>query len=154
MTDFLTKAERSARMSRIRGSDTGPERVVFDLLRREGVRFARHARQLPGKPDVVFRPCRLAVFIDGDFWHGRRLPTWKSGLKPYWLEKIQRNVRRDRRTRDRLRSLGWHVVRIWGTDIGRDPERCVRRLLDARTHLLRAARKRPVGPRSSARGIA
>src|SRR5688572_3148911 len=131
MPDFLSKAERSARMSLIRGSNTGPEREIFRRLRSQGVYFARHARDLPGSPDVVFRRCRLAVFIDGDFWHGRKFRTWRAGLKPYWQEKIARNVRRDRRTREQLRALGWSVIRIWGDDAVRAPERCVRRLLAA-----------------------
>ena len=148
MTDFLTKAERSARMCHIRGSNTGPERTMFRLLRWERVYFARHVRRLPGTPDVVFRRCRLAVFIDGDFWHGRRFLDWRSDLNGYWRQKIQGNIRRDRRTRDRLRALGWHVIRVWGADIRRNPERCVRKLLNARERLL-GPRRRPVQSRAT-----
>jgi DNA mismatch endonuclease (patch repair protein) len=137
LPDFLTKAERSVRMSRIRGKNTGPERGMFRMLRHERVYFARHARGLPGSPDIVFRRCRLAVFIDGDFWHGRHFDRWSARLTDYWREKIEANVRRDRRDRERLRALGWHVLRIWGKDIARNPDACVRKILDRRSHFLR-----------------
>ena len=136
MPDFLTKAERSARMARIRGTNTTPERLVFRFLRRTGVYFARHARDLPGSPDIVFRQARLAVFIDGDFWHGRNFSAWRDGLAPYWAEKIERNARRDRRQSRLLRSLGWHVLRVWGTDACRSPEKAAKRIVDARRSLL------------------
>jgi len=119
-------------MSRIRGKNTGPEREMFRLLRRQGVYFARHGRELPGSPDIVFRKCRLAVFIDGDFWHGRKLSSWRKDLSAFWREKIEANVRRDNRDRRRLRSLDWDVVRIWGKDLARDPDACVRTVLDRR----------------------
>lgn len=127
-------------MSLIRGTNTGPERAVFKLLRREGVYFARHARRLPGSPDVLFRRCRLAVFIDGDFWHGRRLAAWRHGLTPYWLEKIERNKARDRRDSARLRKLGWTVVRLWAKDVERQPAASVARIISERQALLRASR--------------
>ena len=77
-------------------------------------------RALPGTPDVVFPRQRVAVFVDGDFWHGYRLPAWEQGLKPYWREKIRRNRRRDRRNVARLRKLGWTVIRVWEHDVQRD----------------------------------
>lgn len=147
MPDFLTKAERSARMSRIRGTNTGPERGMFRMLRREGVYFARHARGLPGSPDIVFRKCRLAVFIDGDFWHGRNFNRWRDGLTDFWREKIEANIRRDRRNRKRLRALGWHVIRIWGKDANGDPKSCIREILDRRSHHLRS-KARPITSRT------
>ena len=125
-------------MSRIRGTNTGPERAVFRLLRRERVYFARHARKLPGKPDIVFRRCRLAIFIDGDFWHGRNFEQWRATLQPFWITKIERNMERDRETDARLRAEGWRVMRIWAKDVNRDAERCIRRILAARTARLGA----------------
>ena len=137
MPDFLSKTERSARMSRIRGTNTGPERGMFRMLRREGVYFARHARGLPGSPDIVFRRCRLAVFIDGDFWHGRNFGRWRAGLTEYWRDKIAKNISRDRRVARRLRTQGWNVVRLWAKDLERDPESGLDMILSARRDLLR-----------------
>jgi len=138
LPDFLTKQERSARMSRIRGTNTGPEREMFRMLRREGVYFARHARGLPGSPDIVFRRCRLAVFIDGDFWHGRRFRTWSTDLNDFWREKITKNISRDRRTARQLRIDGWRVLRLWAKDLERDPEAKLRLVLRTRAELLRS----------------
>lgn len=138
MPDFLTRQQRSARMSGIRGRNTGPEREMFQLLRRSGVYFARHARGLPGSPDIVFRRCRLAVFIDGDFWHGRNFSHWRAGLNQYWRDKIARNISRDRHAARRLHAEGWKVVRIWAKDMERDPESSLKVVLRTRHELLRA----------------
>jgi DNA mismatch endonuclease (patch repair protein) len=81
---------------------------------------------LPGKPDVVFKSCRVLVFCDGDFWHGRNWRSLKKSLgagtnSDYWLAKIESNRKRDRLTNIRLRKAGWRVIRLWETDINRDP---------------------------------
>lgn len=83
-------------------------------------------KALPGRPDVVFTRHRLVVFVDGDFWHGRDLEKRLKKLSvghnaPYWVQKIQGNVHRDRRHDETLRVLGWSVLRIWETEILRDP---------------------------------
>jgi len=117
-------------MSRIRGKNTKPERLVFRELRRRGVYFARHAKQLPGRPDVVFRNGKVAVFIDGDFWHGFRFPRWEYKLTPFWREKIAGNRARDQRNFARLRRSGWRVVRLWEHQVTKDVEACVDRVLE------------------------
>ena len=76
-------------MSRIRGKNTTPEQIIFSVLSREGISFSRHAADLPGRPDVVLRRAKLAVFIDGDFWHGWRFPLWKHKLSEKWQDKIE-----------------------------------------------------------------
>src|SRR4029079_18300950 len=96
-------------MSRIRSTNTGTERAVFRLLRRRGVYFARHAKALPGSPDIVFRRCRMAVFIDGDFWHGRNFEEWRAKVSAFWVSKIERNMERDRLSRAELEARGWRV---------------------------------------------
>ncbi len=115
MTDVFTKRKRSEVMSRIRSH--GNERTEIKLiaiLRTYGITGWRRQQRLPGKPDFVFRRQRLAVFVDGCFWHGCRshcrMP--KSRLD-YWNRKIARNKQRDLEVRKRLRSLGWRVYRIW-----------------------------------------
>ena len=131
MPDFLNKRERSALMSRIRGKNTEIERTVFGLLRRCAIPFSRHDRKLPGCPDVVIRKAKVAVFVDGDFWHGRGFKRWRHTLAPFWATKIEVNIRRDRATRKRLQALGWKVLRIWGKDIKRKPDCCLNQILKA-----------------------
>ena len=113
MADRMSAERRSFVMSRIRGKNTLPELTLFAALSRRGLRFARHAKGIPGHPDITFRRERIAVFVDGDFLHGWRYPAWKRTLAPFWRAKIEANRRRDRRTFSRLRREGWRVVRVW-----------------------------------------
>lgn len=97
-------------MARIRSKDTGPELALRRELHRMGWRYRLHARRLPGTPDVVFPSAMVAVFVDGDFWHGRaRIPKTRAA---WWGEKLLRNRLRDRRASAALRRLGWRVVRV------------------------------------------
>ena len=118
--DVVSPDVRSRIMASIRSRDTMPERVVRSILHRKGYRFRKHVRELPGSPDIVFPRVRLAVFIDGDFWHAYKLDTWKYKLNPYWMAKIERNVSRDRLNRRKLRRQQWMVLRIWEHQIRRD----------------------------------
>jgi len=127
-------------MSRIKGKNTGPERIIFAQLRKHGVYFARHAKDLPGCPDIVFRRGKLAVFVDGDFWHGWRFPLWQHKLSENWRRKIAATRERDNRNFRKLRRLGWVVMRIWEHQIMRSPENCVERILSARERCMTALR--------------
>jgi DNA mismatch endonuclease (patch repair protein) len=129
MADIMSRAKRSALMSRIRGTDTGIERRIFECLSDRRVPFERHSRDLPGKPDIVLQWAKLAVFVDGDFWHGWQLPRWGHKLPPRWREKITANRKRDQRNFARLRRRGWCVLRVWEHDVKRDPEAVVDRIL-------------------------
>lgn len=118
-------------MASIRRRDTGPEVLLRRELWRCGLRGWRcDVRDLPGRPDVVFRRHRVAVFVDGLLWHGhpRRYP---ARLDAAWLEKIARNIRRDREADARLRMMAWNVVRIWDDDLRRDLPGCVHRITTA-----------------------
>lgn len=108
--------------------DTKPELRLRRELHRRGVRYRLHGDDLPGRPDLVIRRLRLAVFVDGDFWHGNR---WRlRGLScleediasnhAYWVPKIRRNMERDQEVNQRLEAMGWRVVRIWESDINSD----------------------------------
>ncbi len=123
--DILSPKTRSEVMSRIKGKNTSPERIVVRGLRAMGHRFSRHPKDVPGRPDILFRRLRLAVFIDGDFWHGWRFPLWKHKLSPKWQQKIECNRARDSRNFRLLRANGWTVVRIWEHQIERSAENCV-----------------------------
>lgn len=122
MADIFTKEKRSEVMSRIKSKNTGLERVVFRFLRGRGIHFQKHYRRAPGSPDVAVPSRKIAVFIDGDFWHGYRYPTWRHKMKPgFWREKIERNRARDKRNFAKLRRRGWRVLRVWEHDLMRDP---------------------------------
>jgi DNA mismatch endonuclease, patch repair protein len=121
------RASAAARGSSIK-RDTRAERRLRRALWLRGLRYRIDAGDLPGRPDVVFRRARVAVFCDGDFWHGRdldsRLRRLKQGHNPdYWVAKIRRNVERDREHRAALIRLGWIVLRYWETDIHADVDR-------------------------------
>jgi DNA mismatch endonuclease (patch repair protein) len=121
MVDNLTPEDRLKTMRAVKGSGTRIERRLFGLL--AGMRLSgwrKHANEMRGKPDVVFDEQRLAIFVDGCFWHGcphcrRPLPETN---KAYWERKIQRNVGRAQATNESLRAQGWAVIRIWEHEIG------------------------------------
>lgn len=128
MVDNLTPEQRSYTMSRIKSRNTQPELVVRSLAHSRGLRFRIHERSLPGCPDLVFAASRVAVFIDGDFWHGWRFPRWKDKLSPYWESKIAGNRERDKSNFRRLRHNGWMVIRLWEHDVKTNAEECVDRI--------------------------
>lgn len=128
MADRLTPEARSRVMSRIRGKNTTPERYVFSLAQAAGLQFVRHADDLPGCPDLVLERERVAVFIDGDFWHGFRFPQWAECLPTFWREKIAGNRARDSRNRRKLRRLRWRALRIWEHEVEQDAVACIARI--------------------------
>jgi DNA mismatch endonuclease (patch repair protein) len=127
--DRLTPAQRSYLMSRVRTKDNPLELAVRSELHRLGYRFRTHRKGLPGTPDIVFVRDRIAVFVDGDFWHGYRLPAWERTLQPFWREKIRTNRRRDKLNFCKLRRRGWRVVRLWEHELKRDLSGSVQRII-------------------------
>src|ERR1039458_3340689 len=118
-----------------RSSDTTHERLLRVLLWSRGLRYRKNVKTLPGKPDIVFARERVAIFCDGDFWHGRNWQRLsrklRAGSNPsYWILKIKANRRRDRRSTRLLESQGWTVIRIWETDIHHYPEQAARAIED------------------------
>ena len=118
-------------MKRVKLKNGSLEKLVQRELRIRGLRFQRHAKGLPGRPDIVFRDQKVAVFVDGDFWHGWRLSTWQHKLSDFWREKLLANRARDQRNFRRLRSQGWRVVRIWQHQIKRDFAGSIERIIEA-----------------------
>jgi DNA mismatch endonuclease (patch repair protein) len=117
-----------------RKADTHCEVKVRSLLWRAGARFRKNVGSLPGKPDIVFSGARLAVFCDGDFWHGknwdeRRYRLSKGTNAPYWLAKIERNRQRDLQNQRKLEAEGWTVLRFWESEIHDDPRAVAERIL-------------------------
>ena len=131
MTDRLAPEQRSYCMSCIRGRDTRIELQVASLLHRRGLRFRKHVSGLPGRPDIVFSRARVAVFIDGDFWHGYHFPAWREKVSAFWQKKIADTRDRDKRNFRKLRRMGWAVIRLWQHQVKDQPGRCVARIVAA-----------------------
>ena len=127
--DIMSPEKRSAVMARIKGKNTGPERTIAAGLSEYGLSWESHVPDLPGRPDFVFRQQKLAVFVDGDFWHGWRFPQWRDKLSEKWEDKIHGNRRRDARNHRRLKRMGWKVVRLWEHQVKKDVDACVDRVL-------------------------
>ena len=125
----MSPEKRSAVMARIKGKHTGPELKIGAALAANGLEWEGHPRDLPGQPDFVFRAAKVAVFVDGDFWHGWRFPQWRDKLSEKWEAKIDGNRHRDARNHRRLRRMGWKVVRLWEHQVAADIEACLGRVL-------------------------
>lgn len=108
-------------MSLVRGTNTALEKTVFNHLRKNGVYFQKHYRKVAGSPDIALPSKKICVFIDGDFWHGRRIKSTYHKLTPFWREKILINIKRDNRNKRILRKSGWKVLRIWESDLKKNP---------------------------------
>jgi DNA mismatch endonuclease (patch repair protein) len=137
-------------MSRIRSSDTGPELALRRALWRAGLRGYRvHLRSLPGRPDIVWPRFKVAVFVDGAFWHGHpsAFKPGKSGA--YWDAKIARNVARDKASGLALEALGWRVIRLWDFQLKRDLDGCVADIDEA----LAASAATAAGPAQAASAV-
>jgi len=131
MTDVLTPGQRKFNMSRIRGKNTGPEVKIRKMLYAKGIRGYRIHYNLPGKPDIIFVRKKIAVFIDGCFWH--KCPDCfqePETRKDFWMKKIGSNVARDERNTRQLAEAGWTVLRIWEHEVRKTPEQVVRRIMD------------------------
>ena len=132
MARRLDPLTRRRVMASIRKTDTKPELTLRAALRSAGITGYRcHVRALPGLPDVAFTKWRLAVFVDGVWWHGHPdwLPHGRRG--PYWDAKIAGNVERDKRVDAELAAMGWLVLRVWDIDVIRDPDSAAARVADA-----------------------
>ena len=114
MADKMTPEQRHRCMSRIRARDTKPELVVRRWLWHQGFRYRLYVKSLPGRPDIVMRKWRTAIFVNGCFWHGhdcnKRRPTTNA---QFWQDKITRNRQRDARNLELLQSAGWNVIVVW-----------------------------------------
>src|SRR5690348_13512702 len=129
MRDIYPPETRSRVMARVRGRDTKPELALRKALWQQGVRGWRcHRRDLPGTPDLAFGRARVAVFVDGGFWHGHpsRYQQGKSGA--YWDAKIARNIARDRAADESLAARGWAVLRVWDFEVNSDSDGVARRV--------------------------
>lgn len=118
MADKISSKRRSENMAAIKSKGMKPEMAVRRLVHSIGYRYRLHARDLPGKPDLVFRPRRKVIFVHGCFWHQHAMERCLDGRRPksntgYWNPKLEGNVARDKRNREALTQAGWDVLVIW-----------------------------------------
>ena len=122
-------------MSAVKSKNTRPEILLGKAMWKTGLRYRKHYH-LPGKPDFVFVKVKVAVFCDGDFWHGN---NWKiRGLKSideellkyseFWRKKIVRNVERDKEVNSKLGKMGWKLFRFWESEINKNPDKCANKV--------------------------
>ncbi len=118
-------------MSRIRGRDTKPELLLRRALWARDIRYRLHDRSLPGRPDIVIRKYRLAIFVDGEFWHGRDWEKRREHIhanRGFWIPKIERNMQKDKQATRTLRDMGYVVFRFWSQEILRELPRVVNQI--------------------------
>lgn len=116
-------------MSKIRSTHTKIESIVFSGLRKRKIYSQKYYKRAVGNPDIALPKKKIAVFIDGDFWHGYQFSKLKKRLpKKYWLKKIEDNIKRDKKNHAKLKRNGWKVLRIWEHEIKKDPERVIEKI--------------------------
>lgn len=117
--DVHTPQQRSFNMSRIRGKNTKPEKIIRNLLWHQGYRYRLHCKDLPGRPDIVFNSKKKAIFINGCYWHMHDCPKfkWPKTNKRFWKEKLEGNTIRDSRNYMHLTEIKWQYMVIWECEI-------------------------------------
>ena len=130
MADIFSKKKRSEIMARIKSKDTLLEKKVYRVLRYKKIYFQKHYRKAAGCPDIALPSKKIAIFIDGDFWHGYKFVRSKSCLpKKYWVAKIESNIKRDKRNRAALRRQGWKVLRAWEHELQKSEEKTIQKII-------------------------
>ena len=129
--DNLTKEQRRKNMQHIRSKDSVIEKRLRKALWDRGYRYRKNYKALPGKPDIVLTKYKIAIFCDGEFFHGKDWEILKSRLEKsnnseFWKRKIKRNMERDEELNKQLLFRGWTVIRFWGKDIMKNTEECIR----------------------------
>lgn len=127
--DTLNTKQRRYAMQSVHSENTKPEVILRKALWHRGIRYRKNYSLLPGKPDIVLTRQKIAIFVDGDFWHARghqQNPGEQvKSHKEYWEPKLKRNVERDKEVNDMLTELGWIVLRFWESDIKKNLEGCI-----------------------------
>ncbi len=131
--DNLTPEQRKKNMKAIKGKETKPEILLRKKLWSMGYRYRKNCKEIYGKPDIVFLKKKVAVFCDGEFWHGYSYKEGKDFTetnKEYWNKKIKRNMERDLEVNEYLKKEGWVVIRFWSKDILKNIEECIEKIND------------------------
>lgn len=134
--DVLTKEQRKKNMQNICSKDTHIEVILRKALFAKGIRYRKNYSELPGKPDIVLTKYKIAIFCDGEFFHGKdwevlKLKLQNSVNSEFWINKISQNRERDDEVNKKLLFMGWTVIRFWGTDIKKHTDACVRVIEEA-----------------------
>lgn len=129
--DVLTAEQRKKNMKNIRSKDTQIELMLRKALWHKGYRYRKNYKGLPGKPDIVLTKYKIAIFCDGEFFHGKdwevlRPKLEQSNNSKFWIDKISKNRQRDDEINKKLLFLGWTVIRFWGNDIKKNLDDCIR----------------------------
>ena len=120
--------ETRKRMSKVKLKNGKAEQMLSKKLWHLGYRYRKNDKRLPGSPDIAILQHRIAIFVDGEFWHGKDWETRKTGLqrnREYWIEKIEENIARDKRVDDKLRAMDWTPIHFWSKDVLKDTDSCV-----------------------------
>lgn len=136
MADVLTKEQRHKNMQHIRSCNTKIEVLLRRALWEKGYRYRKNYKELPGKPDIALTKYKIAIFCDGEFFHGKdwevlRPRLEKSNNSEFWISKISRNRERDDDVNKKLLFMGWTVIRFWGNDIKKHTDECVKVIEEA-----------------------
>lgn len=124
----------SKRMANVSLKGGKAEQTLAKALWHEGIRYRKNYKGLPGSPDIAITKYKVAVFVDGEFWHGENWEERKAKLRSnreYWIEKIEENIARDKRNDILLQDMGWLPVHFWEKEIKKDIDQCVHRIIDA-----------------------
>ena len=128
---FKTTKERSRLMSKIRSIETSPEIILRKALWSEGIRYRKNYKKISGNPDIAIVNKKIAIFVDGEFWHGYKWKDKRKKIKAnraYWIPKIERNILRDRKNTKKLRKEGWVVIRFWEQRLKKDLIKCLEKI--------------------------
>lgn len=131
---FNTTPDVSKRMGQVHLKGGKAETTLAKALWHEGYRYRRNYKKLPGSPDIAITKYKVAIFVDGEFWHGQDWENRKAKLKSnreYWIEKIEENIARDERNDSLLSEAGWTVYHFWEKDVLKNPDYCVETVLEA-----------------------
>lgn len=129
--DVLTPEQRRKNMQHIKSKDTSIEIALRKALWKKGYRYRKNFKGLPGKPDIAITKYKIAIFCDGEFFHGKDWEVKKPKLmnsknSDYWISKIERNMERDHENEQKLLFMGWTVIRFWGKEILKNTDDCIK----------------------------
>lgn len=131
--DRITKEQRSKNMSQIKGKNTALEIKVRKYLFNNGFRYRINDKKLPGKPDIVLKKYKTAIFVNGCFWHRHincKLATTPKTNIDFWQNKFERNIYNDRKNQNLLKEAGWHVIILWECELKDNFEECMKQVIN------------------------
>ena len=131
---LITTEDISKRMANVSLKGGKSETMLARAIWHMGIRYRKNYKSLPGSPDIAITKYKVAVFVDGEFWHGENWEERKQKLKnnrDYWIEKIEENIARDKRNDAILREMGWTPLHFWEKDIKKDVQKCADKVVDA-----------------------